>query len=88
MCSAMASDAVAAGDGAFRMAVTGPNVLTRKSSTSDPSGSTACARTPGRGRTNVTGLQPGQVGPRLGQEGAPGERAVQLPRARPPVLAG
>src|SRR5262249_1314523 len=46
MCSAMAIDAVAAGDGALRIEVTGPAWLTRKSSTSAPFGSTACARTP------------------------------------------
>ncbi len=46
MCSAMAIDAVAAGDGALRTDVTGPTRLIRKSSTSAPLGSTACARTP------------------------------------------
>jgi hypothetical protein len=46
MCSAMAIDAVAAGDGALRTAVTGPTWLMRKSSTRPPSGSIACARTP------------------------------------------
>jgi hypothetical protein len=46
MCSAMAIDAVAAGDGALRTEVTGPTWLIRKSSTRPPSGSTACARTP------------------------------------------
>ena len=46
MCSAMAIDAVAAGDGALRTEVTGPTWLMRKSSTSPPSGSTAWARTP------------------------------------------
>ena len=38
MCSAMAIDAVAAGDGALRMDVTGPTWLMRKSSTSAPLG--------------------------------------------------
>src|ERR1700677_2230022 len=46
MCSAMAIDAVAAGDGAFLTEVTGPIWLMRKSSTRPPSGSTAWARTP------------------------------------------
>ena len=46
ICSAMAMDDVAAGEGALRIAVTGPIRWMRKSSTSDPSGSTACARTP------------------------------------------
>jgi hypothetical protein len=46
MCSAMAIDAVAAGDGALRTEVTGPTWLIRKSSTREPSGSTAWARTP------------------------------------------
>jgi LmbE family N-acetylglucosaminyl deacetylase len=46
MCSAMAIDAVAAGDGAFLTEVTGPTWLIRKSSTRPPSGSTAWARTP------------------------------------------
>jgi hypothetical protein len=46
MCSAIAIDAVAAGDGALRTVTTSPVRLIRKSSTSDPSGSTACARTP------------------------------------------
>ena len=46
MCSAMAIEAVAAGDGALRTAVTGPVRVMRKSSTRVPSASTAWARTP------------------------------------------
>ena len=46
MCSAIAIEAVAAGDGALRIEVTGPVWLIRKSSTSPPSESTAWARTP------------------------------------------
>ena len=46
MCSAIAMEAVAAGDGALRTEVTGPTRLIRKSSTSAPSESTAWARTP------------------------------------------
>jgi hypothetical protein len=46
MCSAMAREAVAPGDGALRTVMTSPVRMIRKSSTSDPSASTACARTP------------------------------------------
>jgi len=46
MCSAIAMLEVAPGEGAFRTETTGPSRLMRKSSTSDPSGSSACARTP------------------------------------------
>ncbi len=51
----MASDEVAAGDGALRTDTTCPRRLMRKSSTSDPSGSIACARMPlGPGSTSCT----------------------------------
>jgi hypothetical protein len=46
MCSAIASDAVAAGDGALRTEMTSPTRAITKSSTSVPSAATACARTP------------------------------------------
>ena len=59
MCSAMAIDAVAAGDGALRMDVTGPTWLMRKSSTSAPLGSTAWARTPA-GAGHVPGCSQGR----------------------------
>ena len=60
-CSAMASAEVAAGDGALRTAMTGPRVLIRKSSTSEPSVSMAWARTPGRCRHHVGGGEVWQV---------------------------
>ena len=60
ICSAMARDAVAAGDGALRMAVTGPIRWMRKSSTSAPSGSTAWARTPAGAVITSPGLSQGR----------------------------
>ena len=50
MCSAMAMEEVAAGEGALRMATTRPWRLRRKSSTRVPSRATAWARTPLRAR--------------------------------------
>src|SRR5690606_29941512 len=49
--SAIASEEVAAGDGALRTAVTGPRRSIRKSSTRVPSASRAWARTPAPART-------------------------------------
>src|SRR5262249_44389858 len=59
-CSAMARDGVAAGEGAWRTAVTGPRELMRKSSTSEPSRSTACARTPAGARTRSAARSSGR----------------------------
>ena len=68
MCSAIASDDVAPGDGAFRTVVTGPTRPIRKSSTSDPSGSRACARTPARARTRSVSRGSPNVAPRFCRE--------------------
>ena len=49
--SAIASEAVAAGEGALSTWITRSVSCSRKSSTSEPSGASACARTPARPRT-------------------------------------
>jgi O-antigen ligase len=59
MCSAMAIEEVAAGEGALRMATTRPWRLTRKSSTRLPSRATAWARTPLRARSRSDGWSSG-----------------------------
>ena len=80
----MASDAVAAGTCALRTVATVPTRWMRKSSTSVPSASTACARTP-------AGAPARRLGPararttRPARERAPRQRAVQLTDAGPPV---
>src|SRR5439155_16067152 len=51
MCRPIASEAVAAGDGALRTWIASCETAIRKSSTSEPSGATACARTPAPPRT-------------------------------------
>ena len=55
MCRAMAKLDVAAGEGALRTTTTRPCRPMRKSSTSAPSRSTACARTPALGAHRVGG---------------------------------
>jgi hypothetical protein len=60
MCSAIASDAVAAGEGAFRTVTTSPARLIRKSSTREPSASTAWARTPAGADVTSAGVTQGR----------------------------
>ena len=62
MCSAIASDDVAAGDGALRSNTTRSRMLIRKSSTSPPSASSACARTPATPGTTSSSLELGHIG--------------------------
>ena len=56
----MASDDVAAGDGAFLTATIEPRKWTWKSSTRVPSADTACARTPAGPRTTSSALKLGR----------------------------
>ena len=71
MCSAIAIEAVAAGDGALRIEVTGPTRLIRKSSTSAAVGVDRLGAYPGGSARHVGERDPGQVRPGLGEVGAP-----------------
>ena len=86
MCSAIASDDVAPGEGALRTAVTGPSRSIRKSSTSEPSGSSACARTPAPAPDEVGPSQLRHVPARLGQR-TRAWTATRAARARPSASA-
>src|SRR5579875_2434881 len=60
MYSAIARLEVAPGEGALRTAVTGPRVAIRKSSTSEPSASSACALTPAAAGTRSSAESSGR----------------------------
>src|SRR6201995_1579375 len=70
--SGMASDGVAAGEGAWRTHTTPPVTPSRKSSTSDPSRSTAWARTPASARMGPAGRGIARKRGRLGRGDAVG----------------
>ena len=82
--SAIASEEVAAGDGALRTQTTPPSSARQKSSTSEPSRSSACARIPAGARTTTVQLRTART-VRLPDERAFQRRALQLPEPGAPV---
>ena len=81
----MASEEVAAGEGAFRTLVIPSLWLIRKSSTREPSRSTAWARRPERAADDVAGTDLGHVAGRRPHVLPDRERAGHLLHARTPV---
>ena len=79
----MASDDVAAGDGAFLTATIEPRKWTRKSSTMVPSAATACARTPAGPRTTSS---PFKIGMYLRAAATKKCFESEVASSRPPAL--